>query len=337
MELRYPPKAYTMTKTSPSEVQALSEINLSPFGTGPTYTMGPAVDHIRFGDKFIDEYSTEELEKAYIEHLGPCWICGIDNCMDADDDRDFLVEFWTGDRELELHQNKTNRILDRMARGTACRACREMREEEQHLLFREATVSRRRARLQRLRIIPTELTRCCFGNSESEIMKLYPDLWMWARNWTPKSESAWIYGDKGTGKTFFARCILNAQLDKGVSVGELSAVEFNRVARRKFYNWDEQRKVYGEVKCLLIEDIDKAIWTPDGLSELFSLLDERYDNHRRCLITTNATVEYCESLWTNAIPENPSMPGTILDRMQPIRRIEMVGKSLRQGVQGDIP
>ena len=157
------------------------------------------------------------------------------------------------------------------------------------------------------------------------------DLWERAKVWTPKSEAWWIYGDKGTGKTYLARCILNAAFDLGYSVAELPTIEFSHMADRKFYQWHDKLEAYSRVKVLLIEDIDKAEWTSRGLSALFGILDTRYNDHNRTLVTTNATVEYCVGVWRKACGDNRSLPGTITDRLKPIRQVLMEGKTLRQG------
>ena len=305
----------------------------SGLGTGsPTYTMGPKVDGIRYGTEFIEDYPTDELLAAYAEHLGPCWICGRDDMTDESDcDREFLVGIWTRDRRLQAGRPQMNASFDRIARGTVCHQCCDASDAKMAATKDRARIDKVKARIRHLGILPKEFYGCCFSESRSRYMEPREELWEEALAWTPKSDALWIYGDKGTGKTFMARCILNAQLDKGVSVGELDAVEFNRMAIRKFYDWHDKLDAYAKVRVLLIEDIDKAEWSPHGLSELFGIMDKRYSNQRRTLITTNQTIEYCIGVWRNAVPNNKSLPGAIQDRLKPIKRIAMEGKTLRQG------
>lgn len=298
----------------------------------PVYTMGPKVDGIRYGTKFIEDYSTEELFAAYAEHLGVCWTCGLDDMTDEwNNDREFLVEFWTHDRSLQSKQPETNASLDRMARGLTCTHCDEEKDEKRQQLRRVARVVRMKQRIRGLNILPKHFEECCFDKSNPEYMESRVDLWEWAKAWTPKSESGWFYGDKGTGKTYLARCILNAQFDAGHSVAELPAIEFSQMADRKFYGWHKKLEAYSKVQVLLIEDIDKAEWAPRGLSALFGILDTRCNDKHRTLVTTNATVEFCIGVWRKACGDNKSLPGTITDRLKPIRRIEMVGETLRKG------
>ena len=118
-------------------------------------------------------------------------------------------------------------------------------------------------------------------------------------------------------------------------VVEVEVVKFNQNEKRGFNEWHEEREIYGKVKVLLIEDIDKAVWTPEGMSELYSLVDERYSNDRRTFVTTNATVEWCSQQWDEASRGNASLPGTIRDRLKPIRRVKMTGTTLRKGGQSE--
>lgn len=300
------------------------------------YVMGPAVDHIRYGDKFIEEYTTDELRAAYIEHVGPCRACGqIGSPYTASISRQELVDIWTTDRRLQEMRPTMNASLDNIARGGCCDDCCDMGEKQRLEIQEHGRIVRLREKLRNLNIIPKEFAKCCHADSDEDIMMANAELWEWARSWTPTMESAWIFGDKGTGKTFMARCILNALLDKGIAVGELSAVTFNQIAKRRFYEWHEEREIYGNVTVLLIEDIDKAIWTPEGMSELYSLLDERYSNARRTFVTTNATIEWCSQQWEEASRGNESFPGTIKDRLKPIRRIKLTGPTLRKGGQSE--
>ena len=84
------------------------------------YEMGSAVDHIRYGDKFIQEYDTEELRAAYVEHLGPCRACGqlggpyIDGVG-----REVLIDIWTIDRRLQQHRPGMSASLVNIARSGA--------------------------------------------------------------------------------------------------------------------------------------------------------------------------------------------------------------------------
>lgn len=300
------------------------------------YVMGPNVDHIRYGDKFIEEYDTEELRAAYVEHLGPCRCCGQIGCpYTAAISREELVAIWTADRRLQESIPVTNARFDNIARAGLCEKCIAMHKKERNAAMKQEKIRKLRVRLSGMGIVPPEFAKCSFMDSEEHIMLKNPETWEWARSWTPKSEAAWIFGDRGTGKTFLARCILNAQLDAGVSVGELSAVKFNQNAKRRFYDWHKERETYGKVRVLLIEDIDKAVWTLEGLSELYSLLDERHSNERRTFVTTNATIEWCTAQWKDASAGNESLPGTIKDRLKPIRRIEFAGPTLREGGQSE--
>ncbi|KKN00446.1 hypothetical protein LCGC14_1137800 [marine sediment metagenome] len=318
-----------MTKTLDSDVASAIELILA---SPEQYEMGPAVDHIRYGDKFVQEYDTEELRAAYIEHLGACRCCGqLGSSHAASVDRDFLVNVWTIDRRFQVERPKMNASLDNIARSGCCEKCCDLSEASSKAMKRQAGMQRLRKKLFTRNILPREFPKAQFIDSDENIMLRNPKVWEDARSWNPKHEAWWIYGDKGAGKTFMARCVLNMILDQGFSVGELSAVTFNQIAKRRFYEWHEEREIYGKVKVLLIEDIDKAIWTPEGMSELYSLLDERYSNERRTMVTTNATVEWVQQQWQYAAPHNKSLPGTMMDRLKPMRRIQLSGPTLRKG------
>jgi DNA replication protein DnaC len=110
----------------------------------------------------------------------------------------------------------------------------------------------------------------------------------------------WFMGDVGTGKTTLAMLVSKAALDSGHSVAIYSMPRL-LAEIRDTYDADPGERSYMEffrrlvtVDLLHLEDLGAEKRTDWVLEQLYSLVNERYEQERSILVTTNLGLEELE-------------------------------------------
>lgn len=95
-----------------------------------------------------------------------------------------------------------------------------------------------------------------------------------------------LHGDTGTGKSFFAGCIGNALIDKGVSV---LATSVTRLINQLFdaENKNALLRDICSYDLLIIDDIGAERETSYTVEQVFTVIDERYKSNKPVIFTTN--------------------------------------------------
>ena len=110
----------------------------------------------------------------------------------------------------------------------------------------------------------------------------------------------WFTGDVGTGKTTLAMLVSKAALDAGNSVA-IYSVPHLLAEIRDTYDRDPGERSYMDffnrlaaVDLLHLEDVGAEKQTDWVLEQLYSLINERYEQQRSILVTTNLPFEKLE-------------------------------------------
>ena len=107
-----------------------------------------------------------------------------------------------------------------------------------------------------------------------------------------KSLGLLLWGDVGTGKSFFAGCIANALLEQGVPV---LMTNFARILNTLtgMYSDDRNRFIesFNQYSLLIIDDLGVERSSEFALEQVFSVIDSRYRSRKPIIITTNLTLE----------------------------------------------
>ena len=101
-----------------------------------------------------------------------------------------------------------------------------------------------------------------------------------------------LWGNVGTGKSFFAGCIANALLDQGVPV---LMTNFSRILNALTGMFSDDRNKYidslNHYSLLIIDDLGMERSTEYALEQVFNVIDARLRSNLPMIVTTNLTLD----------------------------------------------
>ena len=99
-----------------------------------------------------------------------------------------------------------------------------------------------------------------------------------------------LWGDVGTGKSYFAACIANALMEQEIPVRMTNfAVVLNDLAS-SFEGRNEYIAQLCRSPLLIIDDFGMERGTDYGLEQVYHVIDSRYRSGRPLIVTTNLTL-----------------------------------------------
>ena len=117
----------------------------------------------------------------------------------------------------------------------------------------------------------------------------------YVRNWKEafrNNTGLLLFGDVGTGKSFFAGCIANALLDQDVPVLMTS---FPTILNQLTGVYPEERVEFinslNDYDLLIIDDLGVERSTEFAMEQMFEVIDKRYRSGKPIIITTNLSLE----------------------------------------------
>ena len=142
----------------------------------------------------------------------------------------------------------------------------------------------------------------------------------YVENWEDmkaNSSGLLLWGNVGTGKSFFAGCIANALLEKGVPV---LMTNFSRILNTLTGMHFEDRNQFidslNRYSLLIIDDLGIERNSEYALEQVFNVIDSRYRSKKPLIVTTNLTLTEL-----NNAPDvaHRRIYDRILERCAPIR------------------
>lgn len=116
----------------------------------------------------------------------------------------------------------------------------------------------------------------------------------YVENWEDmkaRSSGLLLWGNVGTGKSFFAGCIANALLEKGVPV---LMTNFSRILNTLTGMHFEDRNQFidslNRYSLLIIDDLGIERNSEFALEQIFNVIDSRYRSKKPLIVTTNLTL-----------------------------------------------
>ena len=267
--------------------------------------------------------SATPMLDAYNALVPPCKVCGEPPSFRLSEIEAFeLVEL-----TKDLKENHPGWYGPMMRFEMVCATC--MRQLE----FADAA-DRRRIRIDKARqqtygagLLPSTARACCYAQSHTNIEAKNYAAWQKAKT---ETVNLWIQGPPGTGKTYMARCISNAAIDAGNVAAEVTGIRLNDLGGLYAEQREKEITKLGRVHTLVLDDADKAEWTPKGLDALWALFNERHEHKRRIVITANVRPAELRRQMEVSRQLNPATVASIWERMLPMHGIELLGESLRR-------
>jgi len=151
-------------------------------------------------------------------------------------------------------------------------------------------------------------------NPEMHLAHKYVENW---DDMKARSSGLLLWGDVGTGKSFFAGCIANALLEKGVPV---LMTNFSRILNTLSGMHFEDRNQFidslNRYSLLIIDDLGIERNSEFALEQVFNVIDSRYRSKKPLIVTTNLTLEELNNPTDRA---HNRIYDRILERCAPIR------------------
>ena len=151
-------------------------------------------------------------------------------------------------------------------------------------------------------------------NPEMKLAHNYVNNWEKMKS---NSSGLLLWGDVGTGKSFFAGCIANALLEKGVPV---LMTNFSRILNTLTGMHFEDRNQFidslNQYSLLIIDDLGIERNSEFALEQVFNVIDSRYRSKKPLIVTTNLTLQ---ELNTPSDLPHKRIYDRILERCVPVR------------------
>ena len=127
-------------------------------------------------------------------------------------------------------------------------------------------------------------------NGKNPVMKVARDYVSKWSDFASKNAGLVLWGDVGTGKTFFAACIANALVEQNVSV---KMTNFSTILNDLFAESDKNKYLdrLNDHNLIIIDDLGIERDTEYALEQVYNIIDTRYKSGKPLIITTNLTLD----------------------------------------------
>lgn len=200
----------------------------------------------------------------------------------------------------------------------------DQKEARRKLSERQAEIKRMKASgLQDKSLYDYTFEKDAGINPEMHLAHKYVENW---DDMKARSSGLLLWGDVGTGKSFFAGCIANALLEKGVPVlmTNFSRI-LNTLSGMHFEDKNQFIDSLNRYSLLIIDDLGIERNSEFALEQVFNVIDSRYRSKKPLIVTTNLTLTEL-----NNAPDvaHRRIYDRILERCAPIR---INNRNIRQG------
>ena len=199
-----------------------------------------------------------------------------------------------------------------------CKCQQELYDQEEtrrKLLEKQAEIERMKASgLQDKALYDYTFDKDNGINPEMAYAHKYVENW---EDMKARSSGLLLWGNVGTGKSFFAGCIANALLEKGVPVlmTNFSRI-LNTLTGMHFENRNQFIDSLNRYSLLIIDDLGIERNSEFALEQVFNVINSRYRSKKPLIVTTNLTLTELNNAPDMA---HRRIYDRILERCAPIR------------------
>ena len=172
--------------------------------------------------------------------------------------------------------------------------CREREEVERLNAVREAEKERRRDELRRIGFASSTYREKTFAADLAPEGPVSNACRKYCEQWEELKKSnigLLIYGDVGTGKSFYACCIANEIIDRYREQVYVTTIPTLIAALQSFDNRDAMLATIESVTLLVLDDLGAERETSFAEEQLFTIVDHRLLAGKPTIITTNLSLK----------------------------------------------
>ena len=172
-----------------------------------------------------------------------------------------------------------------------CKAEAIKQEEEQR---QQRAFFERVQRYRRIGFPESDMENWTFANDDRKNPKMSDAMQNYVKHFDEfraKGKGLLLFGNVGTGKTFYAACIANALIDRGIPC---LVTNFARIANTVQGLFEGRQEYYDSLNrfpLLVIDDLSAERQTEYMQEIVFNVIDARYRSGLPLIVTTNLTRE----------------------------------------------
>lgn len=211
--------------------------------------------------------------------------------------------------------------------GCLCKCGKERLEA----IERESASAERQRRIESLRrksFTDSDFACCTFDRDDCKEPELAKQMRNYAKHFETFRENGQgliLFGNVGTGKTFYSACIANALMDDGYTVMMTNfPTLISRLQKTAFDKTDYMSELVS-YDLLIIDDLGVESSSEFRQENVYAVIDARYRAKKPVIVSTNLTAE---ELRNPKDVMSARIYGRILERCLPIR---FNGKDRRKG------
>ncbi len=136
-----------------------------------------------------------------------------------------------------------------------------------------------------------------------KMIKMYEYLRGYAEHFDENSQSLFFFGRTGLGKTFLSSCIAKELISQGHNVVYGSILKLMRQIEDERFNRSDgdTTSILLNTDLLILDDLGSEFQTQFTDSVLYELINERINNHRPTIISTNLTTKELNKKYNDRI------------------------------------
>ena len=182
-------------------------------------------------------------------------------------------------------------VLGHMRKVPVMCKCMKAEDDKEKAELAERETRAKIRRLQEKGITDAKYLRWRIESDDRQNAKISDAVIRYADKWDEMQEKNMgilFYGSVGTGKTFFAACIANALIDKGVPV-LMTNIPSLISAMSKDFEREKNRLMFeiANVPLLILDDVGVERDTAYGYEKIQEIIDTRYRSGKPLIVTTN--------------------------------------------------